>query len=187
MKLSMNWSRNSHRPMCLDRVDGTEGSKSWKSISVYHGLKEPRELLATTDYIIDETATRLRCDLDHAAAVGFLDLMKTTDQTAVLRIFKIDNLIITKAIILWDELFDQLISWRKRLTKNNSVIRTKVSGMRSTEIKLLHGWDDEKIYFWDEELNKEWCVTDEAQLYNQLVQICREYFKKYKTSKSSSK
>ncbi len=43
--------------------------------------------------------------------------------------------------------------------------------------KELHGWDDEKIYFWDEERKKEWCVSDEEELYNQLVEICRKYFK----------
>lgn len=43
--------------------------------------------------------------------------------------------------------------------------------------KELHGWDDEKIYFWDEERKKEWCVSDEEELYDQLVEICRKYFK----------
>ncbi len=42
---------------------------------------------------------------------------------------------------------------------------------------VLHGWDDEKIYFLDEERKKEWCVSDEAELYNQLVEICRRYFR----------
>jgi hypothetical protein len=42
----------------------------------------------------------------------------------------------------------------------------------------LHGWDDEKIYFWDEEAGKEWCVTDEEELYIQLLRICTNYFKK---------
>jgi len=45
------------------------------------------------------------------------------------------------------------------------------------ESKELHGWDDEKIYFWDEERRKEWCVSDEEDLYNRLVEICRGYFK----------
>lgn len=40
----------------------------------------------------------------------------------------------------------------------------------------LHGWDDEKIYFWDEEKKKEYCVTDEKELYKQLLRICMEYF-----------
>ncbi len=41
----------------------------------------------------------------------------------------------------------------------------------------LHGWDDEKVYFWDEENKKEWCVSDEEELYKQLVEICEGYFK----------
>lgn len=43
--------------------------------------------------------------------------------------------------------------------------------------KELYGWDDGKIYFMDEERNKEWCVTDNEELYNQLIEICRKYFK----------
>jgi hypothetical protein len=38
----------------------------------------------------------------------------------------------------------------------------------------LHGWDDEKIYFWDGE--KERCVSDEEELYNQMLEICIKYF-----------
>lgn len=44
--------------------------------------------------------------------------------------------------------------------------------------KELHGWDDEKIYFWDEERKKDWCVSDEEELYKQLVEICKRYFEK---------
>jgi hypothetical protein len=44
--------------------------------------------------------------------------------------------------------------------------------------RVLHGWDDEKIYFWDEEQKKERCVSDERELYEGLVEICRKYFKK---------
>ena len=40
-----------------------------------------------------------------------------------------------------------------------------------------HDWDDEKVYFWNEENKKDWCVSDEEKLYNQLVQLCRIYFK----------
>lgn len=39
--------------------------------------------------------------------------------------------------------------------------------MMSKEIKELYGWDDEKIYFWDEESGQELCVSDEEKLYNQ--------------------
>jgi hypothetical protein len=43
--------------------------------------------------------------------------------------------------------------------------------------KELHGWDDEKIYFWDEEKKKEWCVSDEEDLYQEVLKICKRYFK----------
>ncbi len=42
----------------------------------------------------------------------------------------------------------------------------------------LPGWDDEKIYFFDERTNREWCVTDETELYECLLKICKEYFEK---------
>jgi hypothetical protein len=29
----------------------------------------------------------------------------------------------------------------------------------------------------DEQQRKEWCVTDNEELYNQLIEICRKYFK----------
>ena len=46
------------------------------------------------------------------------------------------------------------------------------------EPRALRGWDDEKVYFWDEKEGKEWCVSDEEALYHRLVEICRAYFEK---------
>lgn len=40
---------------------------------------------------------------------------------------------------------------------------------------LLHGWDDEKVYFWSPETGER-CVSDEPALLGQLVAICAEYF-----------
>ena len=48
-----------------------------------------------------------------------------------------------------------------------------------TEFKYeprLHGWDDEKVYFYDES-GVEWCVSDHPELLARLVEICREYFR----------
>jgi hypothetical protein len=39
----------------------------------------------------------------------------------------------------------------------------------------LHGWDDEKVYFWSPETGEQ-CISDEPVLLNQLVAICVEYF-----------
>jgi len=44
------------------------------------------------------------------------------------------------------------------------------------EFKKLYGWDDGSIYFMDEN-NTQWCVTEEKELYNQLEQLCTDYFK----------
>ena len=41
----------------------------------------------------------------------------------------------------------------------------------------LHGWDDEKIYLWSDKDKREYCVSDEEELYNRLLKICVEYFK----------
>lgn len=37
------------------------------------------------------------------------------------------------------------------------------------EFKKLYGGDDGKVYFMDEERKKEWWVTDNEELYNQLI------------------
>jgi len=40
----------------------------------------------------------------------------------------------------------------------------------------LIGWDDEKIYFYDE-TGKEYCVNDHNELFDKIVEFCMEYFK----------
>lgn len=39
----------------------------------------------------------------------------------------------------------------------------------------LHGWDDEKVYFWSDE-HGEMCVSDDPQLMQELVDACTRYF-----------
>ena len=40
----------------------------------------------------------------------------------------------------------------------------------------LHGWDDEKVYFHDEN-GVDWCVSDHPELLTRLMEMCREYFR----------
>jgi len=40
----------------------------------------------------------------------------------------------------------------------------------------LYGWDDGKLYFFDES-GKEQCVSDHSELLNRLVEICDDYFR----------
>jgi predicted nucleic acid-binding protein len=44
--------------------------------AIYYTLQQQRERLYTTDYVIDETVTRLRYDVNHSAAVEFLDAIE---------------------------------------------------------------------------------------------------------------
>jgi len=39
----------------------------------------------------------------------------------------------------------------------------------------LYGWDDGRIYFYNEE-GKEFCVNDYQELFSQLVKMCADYF-----------
>ena len=47
----------------------------------------------------------------------------------------------------------------------------------------LHGWDDEKLYYFDE-TSVEWCVNDHPELLAQLTEICKEYFAQKTAAKS---
>jgi len=46
------------------------------------------------------------------------------------------------------------------------------------ESPYLHGWDDEKVYFYDAK-EPEHCVSDESELMEKLIAICREFYKNY--------
>jgi hypothetical protein len=39
----------------------------------------------------------------------------------------------------------------------------------------LHGWDDEKAYFWSPKTGEK-CVSDEPELLRRLIGICAEHF-----------
>ncbi|MBI2926500.1 MAG: hypothetical protein HYY24_12465 [Verrucomicrobia bacterium] len=45
-----------------------------------------------------------------------------------------------------------------------------------TSAARLHGWDDEKVYFWSPQTGER-CVSDEPELVQQLIGLCAEYFR----------
>lgn len=55
------------------------------AVAIYAGLKLRKAQFLTTDYVIDETATRLRNDAGHAIAVQFLKLVAQSRRDKVLR------------------------------------------------------------------------------------------------------
>ena len=47
-----------------------------EAVVIYTILKQEKERLLTTDYVIDETVTRLRYDWNHSGAVKFLNFIE---------------------------------------------------------------------------------------------------------------
>ena len=64
------------------------------------------------------------------------------------------------------------------------MVEQRVNGKRDIQEKWrprLHGWDDEKLYYWTKE--GETCVSDIPELMVQLEEVCRRYLER-KTPKS---
>ena len=68
-----------------DRKDQHHGD----AVEIYTRLKRQKERLSTTDYLVDETVTRLRYDLSHSVAVKFLDFIERAEETDVLTVIRI--------------------------------------------------------------------------------------------------
>ena len=71
------------------------------AVAIYTKLKQEKERLLTTDYIINETVTRLRYDLNHSVAVRFLDSMERVEKADVLRMICIDEPLFDDAISIF--------------------------------------------------------------------------------------
>ena len=67
------------------------------AVAIYTRLKQQKERLLTTDYLVDETVTRLRYDLSHSVAVQFLDFIEETEGTGVLTVIEIDGTLFQEA------------------------------------------------------------------------------------------
>ena len=66
-------------------------------MAIYRRLKRQKERLLTTDYLVDETVTRLRYDLSYSAAVKFLDFIERAEETGVLTVVEIDRTLFQEA------------------------------------------------------------------------------------------
>ena len=69
--------------------------------TIYNRLVRQRARIVTTDYVIDETITRLRYDSSHSAAVKFLDFINRTEQQSVLTVVRIDSALFQEALQLF--------------------------------------------------------------------------------------
>ena len=92
----------------LDRRDQYHSD----AVAIYSDLIQQNTQLLTTDYVIDETATRLRYRVNHPIAVEFLDLIESSKATGALTVAAIDSTLFQEA----EELFRQYDTARLSFT-----------------------------------------------------------------------
>ncbi len=68
-----------------------------EAVAMYNKLQQQQTRLLTTDYVIDETVTRLRYDTNHPLAVMFFNRIELFMETGVLTVAEIDKNIFEKA------------------------------------------------------------------------------------------
>ena len=78
------------------------------AVAIYTKLKKRRVRFLTTDYIIDETVTRLRYDVGHRAAVAFLDSLSPAEKASNLRVVRIDETLFASAVSIFRQ-FDTAV------------------------------------------------------------------------------
>ena len=72
-----------------------------EAIAIYKGLQQLKTRFLTTDYIIDETVTRLRYDTSHSVAVMYLSQTERLVEENILTVIEIDNRIFQDAKALF--------------------------------------------------------------------------------------
>ena len=69
-------------------------AKLWQ---IYNSLRDGETQLLTTDYVIDETVTRLRYDTNHSVAVAFLEFIGNAEIAGGLTVVTIDKEVFEKS------------------------------------------------------------------------------------------
>ena len=89
-----------------------------EALATYTTLGRQRVRLYTTDYVIDETATRLRYDANHLAAIRFLDHIERSEEARTVTVVSIDGTVFQVA----KRLFRQYSSERLSFTDCTSFV-----------------------------------------------------------------
>ena len=71
------------------------------AVNVLTDLRDQQSRLITSDYIIDETVTRIRYDTYHNLAVEFLKRIDLLVETEILTVVQIDETVFTEAKMLF--------------------------------------------------------------------------------------
>ena len=72
-----------------------------EAIAIYRNFQQQKTRFLTTDYIIDETVTRLRYDANHSIAVMFLNRIEQLVATGIVILVEIDTDVFEKAKVLF--------------------------------------------------------------------------------------
>ena len=72
-----------------------------EAVAVYRHFQQQKTRFLTTDYVIDETVTRLRYDTNHSIAVMFLERIELLVETDVLTLVEINKDVFEKAKALF--------------------------------------------------------------------------------------
>ena len=72
-----------------------------EAVTIYHRTQQQETDFLTTDYVIDETVTRLRYDTNHSIAVMFLNRIELLVETGVLTFVEVDKDVFEKAKALF--------------------------------------------------------------------------------------
>ena len=67
------------------------------AVEIYNNLTQQNAQFLTTDYVIDETTTRLRYKVNHSIAVRFLNLIERTKETGTLTVIEINSVLFQEA------------------------------------------------------------------------------------------
>ncbi len=67
------------------------------AVTIYADLKRQRARFLTTDYVLDETITRLRYDVSHSVAMQFLDFIERAEKIDGLTVTEIDKTLFQEA------------------------------------------------------------------------------------------
>ena len=82
-----------------------------EAVTIYNRIQQQGTYFLTTDYVIDETVTRLRYDTNHSIAVMFLDRIELLVETDVLTLVEIDKDVFEKAKALFRQYDSALLSF----------------------------------------------------------------------------
>lgn len=82
-----------------------------EAVDIYRSLKSIKEKFVTTDYIIDETVTRLRYDISHAIALSFLELIDQSERLGIVTLIRIDSRLFRDAVSIFRKFDTTVLSF----------------------------------------------------------------------------